>query len=107
MPYLSVIAQGGWAIFLVLVSSFKEIIQYISVSLSVFTLLTVIGIFMVRKKFPTSSFRLPWYPLPPIFFIAVTCWMIYFEFTKNPLVILYSVGTICSGLLVYLWVSKK
>jgi len=107
MPYLSIIVQGGWSIFLVIVSSFKEIIQYISVSLSVFSMLTVIGIFIVRRKFPDSSFRLPLYPLPPIFFIAVTCWMIYFEFTKNPMVIAYSAGTILSGLLVYQWVSKK
>jgi len=107
MPYLAIIVQGGWSIFLVIVSSFKEIIQYISVSLSVFSMLTVIGIFIIRKRFPGSSFRLPLYPLPPIFFIAVTCWMIYFEFTKNPAVIFYSVGTILSGLLVYQWVSKK
>jgi len=107
MPYRAIIVQGGWSIFLVIVSSFKEIIQYISVSLSLFSMLTVIGIFMVRKRFPNSSFRLPLYPLPPLFFIAVTCWMIYFEFTKNPMVILYSVGTILSGLLVYQWVSKK
>lgn len=107
MPYLAIIVQGGWSIFLVIVSSFKEIIQYISISLSVSSMLTVIGIFMVRKKFPDTSFRMPLFPLPPIFFIAVTCWMIYFEFTKNPMVILYSVGTILSGLLVYQWVSKK
>src|SRR6185369_12431201 len=107
MPYLAIIVQGGWSIFLVIVSSFKEIIQYISVSLSVFSMITVIGIFFVRRKFPNSSFRLPLYPLPPIFFITVTCWMIYFEFTKNPAVIWYSAGTIISGLLVYQWVSKK
>ncbi len=107
MPYISILVQGGWSIFLVIVSSFKEIIQYISISLSVFAMLTVIGVFIVRKKFPNSSFRLPLYPLPPIFFILVTCWMIYFEFTKNPAVILYSVGTILSGLLVYQWVKKK
>ncbi|MBS1682612.1 MAG: amino acid permease [Bacteroidetes bacterium] len=107
MPYIAIIVQGTWSIFLVMVSSFKEIIQYISVSLSVFALLTVIGVFFVRKRFPNSSYRLPLYPLPPIFFIAVTSWMIYFEFTKNPQVILYSVGTILSGLLVYLWMKKK
>lgn len=106
MPYISIIVQGAWSIFLVLVSSFKEIIQYISVSLSVFAMLTVIGIFIVRKRFPNSSFKLPLYPIPPIFFIAVTCWMIYFEFTKNPMVILYSAGTILSGILVYQWVKK-
>jgi APA family basic amino acid/polyamine antiporter len=107
MPYIAILVQGGWSVFLVVVSSFKEIIQYISVSLSVFAVLTVIGIFIVRKKFPDSSFRLPLYPLPPIFFIIVTCWMIYFKFTENPMVIVYSFGTILSGLLVYLWVSKK
>jgi len=107
MPYFAIVAQGGWSIFLVIVSSFKEIIQYISVSLSFFSMLTVIGIFSVRKKFPGSTFRLPLYPLPPIFFIVVTCWMIYFEFTKNPMVIWYSAGTILSGLLVYRWVSRK
>jgi basic amino acid/polyamine antiporter, APA family len=106
MPYISIIVQGVWSIFLVMVSSFKEIIQYISVSLSVFAMLTVIGIFIVRKKYPNSPFRMPLYPLPPIFFIAVTCWMIYFEFTKNPAVILYSIGTILSGLLVFQWVKK-
>jgi APA family basic amino acid/polyamine antiporter len=107
MPYISILVQGGWSIFLVIVSSFKEIIQYISISLSVFAMLTVIGVFIVRKKFPNSSFKLPFYPLPPIFFIVVTCWMIYFEFTKNPTVILYSAGTILSGLLVYQWVKKN
>lgn len=107
MPYISIIIQGSWSIFLVLISDFKQIIQYISVSLSVFAMLTVIGVFLVRKRFPDSSYKLPLYPIPPIFFLAVTGWMIYFEFTNNPVVILYSAGTILSGLLVYQWVSKK
>jgi APA family basic amino acid/polyamine antiporter len=107
MPYISIIIQGSWSIFLVIVSDFKAIIQYISVSLSVFAMLTVIGVFIVRKRFPDSSYKLPLYPIPPIFFILITGWMIYFEFTNNPVVILYSAGTILSGLLVYQWVSRK
>jgi APA family basic amino acid/polyamine antiporter len=107
MPYMALMVQGVWSIFLVIVSEFKEIIQYISVSLSFFSMLTVIGIFIVRRKLGVGNFKLPLYPLPPIFFIAVTCWMIYFEFTKNPLVILYSAGTMLSGWLVFKWVSAK
>lgn len=107
MPYIAIVVQGVWSIFLVILSEFKEIIQYISVSLSFFSMLTVIGIFVLRKRMGTGSFRLPLYPLPPVFFIAVTCWMIYFEFTNNPLVILYSAGTMLSGWLVYKWVSSK
>jgi APA family basic amino acid/polyamine antiporter len=107
MPYLAILSQGAWSIFLVVVSEFKEIIQYISISLSFFSMLAVFGIFIVRKRMGVGSFRLPLYPLPPIFFIAVTCWMIYFEFAKNPLVILYSAGTMLSGWAMYKWVSSK
>src|SRR5258708_4541548 len=33
MPYIAILVQAGWSIFLVMVSTFKEIIQYISISL--------------------------------------------------------------------------
>jgi APA family basic amino acid/polyamine antiporter len=107
MPYMALLVQGTWSIFLVMVSSFKEIIHYIAVSLSVFTLLTVLGVFIVRKKYPAGSYRMPLYPLTPVFFIIVTLWMIYFELTNNPVVILWSGGTILSGFLVYTWVAKS
>ncbi|MFM9074175.1 MAG: APC family permease, partial [Bacteroidota bacterium] len=43
MPWPAIVFQSAWSVMLVLVSSFKEIIQYISVSLSWFTLFSVIG----------------------------------------------------------------
>lgn len=103
MPYVAILAQAGWSVFLVLVSSFKEIIQYISVSLSFFSMLTVFGIFFLRKKSTgTDHFKTPLYPLPPILFIVCTVWMIYYVAVEDVKIILYSLGTMLPGFVLYL-----
>lgn len=108
MPYLAILAQAAWSIFLVLVSSFKEIIQYISVSLSIFSMLTVLGIFVLRKQYSLEQrpFRVPFYPFPPIIFTVCTIWMIYYVTVNDYKVILYSLGTVIPGLIVYFAVAK-
>jgi APA family basic amino acid/polyamine antiporter len=105
---LAILAQAAWSIFLVLVSSFKEIIQYISVSLSIFSMLTVLGIFVLRKQYSLEQrpFRVPFYPFPPIIFTVCTIWMIYYVTVNDYKVILYSLGTVIPGLIVYFAVAK-
>src|SRR4051812_24167384 len=56
MPYVAILLQAGWSIFLVIVSTFKEIIQYISISLSIFSMLTVIAIFFIRRNYHERPF---------------------------------------------------
>jgi basic amino acid/polyamine antiporter, APA family len=109
MPYLAILAQAAWAIFLVLVSSFKEIIQYISISLSLFSMATVLGIFILRKQYPKEKrpFQVPLYPLPPIIFTVCTCWMIYYVTKNDPWIILYSLATMVPGLIIYFAISNK
>jgi APA family basic amino acid/polyamine antiporter len=107
MPYVAVLIQAGWSVFLVMVSSFKEIIQYISISLSIFSLLTVIGIFFLRKTHTDRPFRMPFYPVTPLIFIVVTCWMIYYMFREDPRIIFYSLGTMIPGAIIYFSVRKK
>jgi basic amino acid/polyamine antiporter, APA family len=108
MPYLAILAQAGWSIFLVLVSSFKEIIQYISVSLSFFSMLTVFGIFFLRKKSTTTDhFKIPLYPLPPVIFILCTSWMIYYVAVEDFKIIIYSLGTMIPGLVLYFMAAHR
>jgi APA family basic amino acid/polyamine antiporter len=107
MPYLAILAQAGWSIFLVLVSSFKEIIQYISVSLSIFTVMTVFGIFFLRKRTVTTDhFKIPLYPLPPIIFIVCTIWMIWYVAIEDFKIILYSLGTMVPGYVLYVFSAR-
>lgn len=109
MPHIAIIAQGAWSIVLVLLSNFKEIIQYISLSLSWFTILTVIGLFILRRRTPKSEreFSTPLYPLTPIVFLVATGWFIYFMTQANPKLILYSLGTVALGLILYFFAAKK
>jgi APA family basic amino acid/polyamine antiporter len=109
MPYVAILTQGAWSVFLVIVSSFKEIIQYISVSLSIFSMLTVVGVFFLRRKYPKEErpFRLPLYPVPPLIFIITTCWMIYYVTKDDYRIILYSVATMIPGAFVYFIASRK
>ncbi len=107
MPYIAVLVQAGWSVFLVMVSSFKEIIQYISISLSIFSLLTVVGIFILRKTHSDRPFRMPFYPITPLIFIVVTLWMIYYMFREDPMIIFYSFATMIPGAILYFSVAKK
>lgn len=107
MPYWSILLQAAWSVFLVMVSSFVEIVQYISISLSIFSMLTVAGVFILRKKYKQGPFRLPFFPWPPIIFIAVTCWMIYYMFREDPKIILYSLATMVPGAILYVSVLKN
>lgn len=109
MPYIAIVTQAAWSIFLVLVSTFKEIIQYISISLSIFSMLTVLGIFVLRRNKDQREhpFRVPLYPLPPIIFTICTCWMIYYVTSDDPRIILYSLATMVPGLILYFVASKN
>ena len=107
MPYGAILLQAGWSIFLVMVSSFKEIIQYISITLSIFSLLTVAGIFILRKTHKERPFHMPFYPVTPLIFIIVTCWMIYYMFREDPKIIFYSLATMIPGVILYFSVAKS
>jgi APA family basic amino acid/polyamine antiporter len=108
MPYVAIMAQAGWSIFLVLVSSFKEIIQYISVSLSFFSMLTVFGVFFLRKNLTQGDhFKTPLYPVTPIIFILCTLWMIFYVAIEDYKIILYAAATMVPGLLLYFFAVKK
>jgi len=108
MPYVAILVQTCWSVFLVLVSSFKEIIQYISVSLSFFSMLTVIGIFFLRKKSSEADhYKVPLYPITPLILIICTCWMIYYVAITDFQVIVWSVGTMIPGYALYLFASRN
>ena len=109
MPHVAMLVQAVWAIFLILFSSFTEIIGNIAVSLSIFTLMSIIGLFVLRNKNKGKPrvFSTPLYPLTPIIFIAVTLWMIIHESISKPSVLLYSFGSVAIGLILYFFAVKK
>lgn len=116
-PYIAILLQASIAVVMVMTSSFQFVINYIAVSISVFSTLTVIGsiLLRMRKQEVEGAFRSPLFPLAPVVFIAANTWFLYFMVEKEIAagkfeVIWFSLLTMAIGLLIYglvQWTSKR
>jgi len=102
-PGFSILLQGGIAIVMVITSSFDKLLLYIGFTLSLFTMLTVLGLMVLRIKRPDLiwPYKTLGYPVTPILFILMNLWIIIFSIKGNPLVTLYGAVTIIAGILFY------
>jgi basic amino acid/polyamine antiporter, APA family len=105
VPVISTLVQTGIALLMILTSSFDEIITYIGFTLSIFTTLTVIGVFIIRKRKlnQPGQYKTLGFPLTPIIFISLELWMIYnVVMDKGKLIpSLVTLGIILLGLIIY------
>lgn len=93
---------------LVLISDFKAIIEYIGLTLSIFSLLTVSGVFILRArekksgKIADDSIVKTWgYPITPIIFIGITIWMISFFAIEDPMRLVWSLATMLPAVIIF------
>ncbi len=120
-PIYAIILQGIIAIVLVMISSFQELIQTIGFILFLFSLLTVIGVFIIRYK-KQRGLNLPgsdspgsetdvvktWgYPVTPIIFILATIWMIIYFVKEDPSKLLYALIILVPGAIIYFLAENK
>lgn len=109
IPVFAILLQAAIAIVLILISSFEVLISTIGITLSVFSLLTVAGVFIVRRRIPAEERPVKtWgYPVTPIIFIIATLWMIYSFAATDTNKIWYSLIAIVPGILLYFAVERK
>jgi basic amino acid/polyamine antiporter, APA family len=108
-PAQAIFLQGGIAILMVITASFDKLLLYIGVTLSLFAMLTVVGMMVLRAKgySPQTPYRTFGYPVTPLLFILFNLWMIVFCVMGNPMVALYSAGTIALGVGVFFCFDRK
>jgi APA family basic amino acid/polyamine antiporter len=73
------------------------------------SLVVIIGVFILRQKETTiekDSFKIPFYPLPPIIFIGITLVTLCYLTIQNTKEILFSIVIIITGFLMYLLTRK-
>ena len=107
-PINAILLQASVSILFILISSFKEIIEYMGITLSIFSLLTVLGLFVLRnkKKQGENTVKAWGYPITPLVFILCTSWMIFYFVKNDPKVIIWSLLTIIPALPIY-FLTKK
>lgn len=88
---------------------FNELLEFTGVTLGLFALLTVLGVFILRYKKLRTENTVPSfaYPLTPIIFAGFSIWMIYFFGSMKPKVLLWLLILIAPAVVLYFASGRK
>ena len=108
-PACAIFLQAAIAIAIVVTASFDKLLIYIGFTLSLFAMLTVLGMIALRMRQPDlkRDYKTVGYPLTPLLFILGNLWIIYFSIKSRPIASLLGLVTIGSGILVYAYFSRR
>ncbi len=97
--------QAAIAIAMIVSASYDKLLVYIGFTLSLFAMLTVIGLIRVRFKNPGEgpAYRTWGYPLTPLIFILGNLWIIYFSIRSRPAPVVWGIVTIAAGMGMYVY----
>jgi len=103
VPVYAMLAQSMCAIIILFVTDFQNLYKYASVGLSIFALLFIAAVYVLRWRRPDMErpFRVPGYPVVPAIFMAVILFMTVFAFMQWRKPSVYSLGSILAGIPVY------
>jgi basic amino acid/polyamine antiporter, APA family len=108
-PAPSIALQAAIACVMVITATFNTLLMYIGFTLSLFAMMTVIGMMRIRKTRPDldSEYKTFGYPVTPLLFIAGNLWIVFYMVKSRPLNSLFGLATIAAGLLVYAYFAWK
>ncbi|MEO1653592.1 MAG: amino acid permease, partial [Bacteroidota bacterium] len=103
LPVAAIILQSIITLILIFTASFDSIIKYVGFTLSLFTFMTVLGVFVLRINRPNAErvYKAWGYPLTPIIFLSLTLWTLVFLMREQPVESLFGLGTVALGLVIY------
>ena len=109
LPYIAIIFQSLIAIIFILTSSFKTIIIFAGSMLALSSFMTVMGLFILRKKFTSEERRYKAFafPLTPIIYLLITGVTLVYVIQDNPKTALVGLAVILVGLAIYAITRNK
>ena len=106
-PWVSIAVQTAVAMLMLVTVSFGPLLVYIGFTLSLATLLPVVGVFIHRRRRPEARGYRTWgYPATPALFAGFTVWMIVYSTAQRPIESLFGLGTVVLGYLLYLTLRR-
>ena len=109
VPANAVIVQLLIVNVLLLTRSFEMVVVYIQFALLLCSLLTVLGVFVLRITRPNISrpYRVWLYPTPPLIFAAITIWMMIYLLRSKTTEAIAGLATALVGFLLYFCAGKR
>jgi APA family basic amino acid/polyamine antiporter len=103
IPSTAIFIQSTIAMLFILSSTFESILVFAGFTLALNSFATVLGIFVLRWRQPDlpRPYRTFLYPLPPLVYLALTGWTLWFVLVNKPVEGLFGLGIIATGLLFY------
>jgi APA family basic amino acid/polyamine antiporter len=109
-PAVATTLQVAMAVVLLWTGTFENIVVYASVGLSIFSMLAMSSIFVLRWKRPDlrRPFRTPGYPVTPALYLALTAVLACAAFWERPKVSCAALASILAGIpFYYLWKARQ
>ncbi|HLW36257.1 MAG TPA: amino acid permease [Chthoniobacterales bacterium] len=109
VPANAVVVQLVIVNLLLLTRSFELVVIYIQFALLLCSLLTVIGVFVLRATRPSIArpYRIWLYPIPPLLFAIITVWMMIYLLISKPMESIAGLATALVGFLLYFCAGKR
>lgn len=108
-PMIAIVVQGIISLALIVFTDFKWMIEYISIILTFFSMLTVFGLVLLRiknKEEKGSFYKSPLFPIPAIIFLAASVWMITFFAMNEPMKLVFGLLSMLPGVIIYFLTVK-
>lgn len=103
IPVRAMLLQTALTLFFIVTSSFESVLLYAGFVLSLFTFLTVIGLFVLRRREPhlIRPYCTWGYPITPLLFLALSGWTLVFILRDKPLESMLGLATVLVGAAIY------
>jgi len=109
-PFYATIFLAVISLILIWTSTFEQIMTLIGFTLSIFTITSVAGIFVLRRRMKKNNnnfYHTFGYPFVPLFFIVIEGCMMVYVFANRPVQSLAGIGITLAGLLVWFVLVKS
>ena len=108
VPAIAVGVQISLTLLLIVTSSFEQIIVFSGALLALNSLVTVVGVLVLRFREPDlpRPFAMPWYPLPMVVYSVIILWTLIYLVTERPVEGLMALVLITLGGFVY-WGAQR
>ncbi|OUJ71592.1 APC family permease [Hymenobacter crusticola] len=109
IPVRAMLLQAFLTLFFIVTSTFEDVLLYAGFVLSLFTFLTVLGLFVLRWRQPhlPRPYRTWAYPVPPLLFLALSGWTLVFILRDKPLESFLGLLTVLLGAGIYKLGSRQ
>ncbi len=108
VPYVALLFQFA-IVFTFLFCKPAEIVNYVSSVLWFWSLITVLGLVVLRFREPhlARPYRTWGYPVTPIVYATITAFCLYTNCSLHPMQSAVGAATVLLGIPLYLWVNRK